>query len=70
MTITVVGNPSGDWEGVYVDGILKFEGHSIQWWQMLKALGIEYTTFDADDEWLLDRGRLPEKLTEVKKETE
>lgn len=70
MKITVVGSPDGDWEGVYVDGRLKFEGHSITWWQMLDALGIEYDSFDADGEWLLCRGNLTDDLNKVKRSRE
>ena len=68
--IVVVGSPDGDWEGVYVDGRLVFEGHSITWWHMLDALKINYTTDDADEEWLHGRGNLPDKLSDVKLATD
>lgn len=29
MDIKIVFHPSGDWEGLYVDGVLETEGHSI-----------------------------------------
>lgn len=54
-----------DWCGLYVDGILKFEGHSIR----PEAIVEEYmggTVVDADEEWLEKRGRLPAKLSHVK----
>lgn len=65
--ITVVGCPDGDWEGLYVDGRLVFEGHSIQWRQMLEALDVDYNSFDCDQQWLFDNG-LPKELDKVKAE--
>jgi hypothetical protein len=29
----------GDWEGIYLDGKLLAQGHSIAAWQLLRALG-------------------------------
>jgi hypothetical protein len=29
MDIKIVFHPSGDWEGLYIDGVLGPEGHSI-----------------------------------------
>jgi hypothetical protein len=66
MKITVVGCPSGDWEGLFVNGQLVFEGHSISWWQALDALKIEYETLEADDEWMMDHGSFPNRLSKVK----
>lgn len=68
MKITFVGDPGGDWEGLYIDGKLVIENHSLQWWQVLYALKIEYDSFDADEEWLQEKGSLPNDLKDVKRE--
>lgn len=56
---------SSDWEGLYVDGELVLEGHSISAMQVLRALKIAYTSVEADDDWLYDVGRLPEKIEDI-----
>lgn len=66
MQIVIVGSPDGDWEGLYLNGRLVFEGHSITWWQMLEALKIEYQTLEADQDWFYQRGNLPKFLEDVK----
>lgn len=70
MTITFVSHAGGDWEGLYVDGQLVAEGHTLKWWDVLRALSIDYNTINADEEWMYDVGRLPEKLDEVVREVE
>jgi hypothetical protein len=70
VKITVVGHPGGDWEGLFVDGKLLCEGHRLEWWQVLDALKVEYATLEADEEWMYDVGRFPERLKDVKLNTE
>lgn len=62
-SITVVRDESGDWEGVYMNGQLLEEGHSIDGCQMLDALGISYGFRESS---LGDAGSLPNKLEDVK----
>lgn len=57
-----------DWEGLYVDGKLAIERHSLNERDVLEALDIGYTVVAADEEWLVDRGNLPEYLKDVKRE--
>lgn len=38
MDIKIVFRPSGDWEGLYIKGILYEEGHSISVYDMIDAL--------------------------------
>lgn len=62
-----------DWEGLYIDGELVFENHSIAAGQALKSLlehggrvaSLNYVTVDA--EWLHDVGSLPETEEEMRK---
>lgn len=57
-----------DWEGVYLDGILVEEGHSVKWQSIIEALmrkGKPITEFDNVVEkgnWLIYEGNLPETL--------
>lgn len=65
MTVHIVSSPSGDWEGLYLDGRLVVEGHSLSWWQVLSAIRIEYDMSECDETWINDVGRLPENLDDV-----
>ena len=56
-----------DWIGLYVDDRLVMEGHSLKVAAVLNALGIEFEDFDADPEWLGDRGTLPKTLASAKR---
>lgn len=55
-----------DWSGLYINGKLEYEGHSIEPENVLTVLNIPYEEKWADEEWLNDLGRLPKKLSEVK----
>jgi len=55
-----------DWQGLYIDGELKMEGHSFNVADVIKTITgtkPEYVEVDAD--WLMELGRLPQKLSEV-----
>lgn len=54
-----------DWAGLYIDGKLVYEGHSIDYRQVFKHLNIDYSRKEADFEWMDEVGRLPENLSEV-----
>jgi len=62
-----------EWEGLYVDGKLKEEGHSISVYDVLTALDIpfkQYQLNEKDEDALMDSGYLPKKidaLSSVKK---
>lgn len=60
--IAFVNSNDGDWEGIYVDGVLKREGHSLSPDDVLSVLGIEYDTHYIDME---DGDRLPAKLKDI-----
>ena len=65
MKITIVSSSSGDWEGLYIDGILKVEDHHISNEALLKAAGVTAESFEAAEGWVEGRGRLPELLSDV-----
>lgn len=67
-SITIVSDPYGDWEGVYSNGKLVYQNHSIDFAVGLKALGILYDKFEADGDWLSEIGQLPPKLVDVKRD--
>lgn len=43
--VTFVMNDEGDWVGLYIDGYLAYEGHSISETKMLELLDINYESF-------------------------
>jgi hypothetical protein len=59
----VVGN---DWEGLYVDGEIVNQGHTLRLQDLAEALKIDLHTVEPDDEWLGKVGHLPQKLSKVK----
>lgn len=61
--ITYVDNE--DWIGIYVDGRLAYEGHSIASLELLRICRVNYETFEADEEWLQEIGNFPRKLEDV-----
>ncbi len=63
--ITFVSDDN-DWEGLYINGKLVMENHRLDWDDILDAIGVEYETIVADDEWLAEHGTLPDKLSDVK----
>lgn len=54
-----------DWEGLYINGKLIKEDHSLHVEDVLEAVGVKVDTLHADCEWLWDQGSLPDKLDEV-----
>lgn len=61
-----------DWEGVYVDGDLIVEGHSIEARTAaelaIKHKATEVKTIYCDLDWLHDEGNLPRRMSDVKLE--
>ena len=55
-----------DWKGIYIDGQLKYEGHSIRPMDIFNVLDIDFKEFECDLEWLEEQGNLPKNLNEVK----
>jgi hypothetical protein len=61
--VVIVGGD--DWEGIYIDGKLVREGHSIDSDDVLEALGIDYVSRGVNQEWLEEMGSLPDNLSDV-----
>lgn len=64
---------SEDWDGLYANGALVTEGHKVHLGDFVMWLAEQgpvqitgYSTAIADEEWICDQGRLPEKLIDVK----
>lgn len=55
-----------DWSGLYINGELKDEGHSLRVSEVLEILGFKVETFEADYDWLEEMGSLPKKFSQVK----
>jgi hypothetical protein len=67
MTKTKLTIVSGeDWKGIYADGKLLSEGHSLNIREILENLGYDVDDFDVNQEWLENEG-LPKDLKKVKK---
>ena len=55
-----------DWNGIYIDGKLMYENHSLHHRDVLEALNIKYETIEVDM-MELDIGHLPNTVEELKK---
>lgn len=60
--VAYVTDVSGDWEGIYVDGKLVDESHSLDPRRVLEAIGVQFTHHNTD---LKDSGSLPDNLEEL-----
>lgn len=38
MNVKLVRDSGGEWEGLYINGVLAVEGHSLDAWQVVEAL--------------------------------
>ncbi len=64
-TPQVVFAYASDWMGMYVNGKLVFENHSICPDEALEALGIPVTKFSCNEEWLENVGNLPKEAKDL-----
>ena len=54
-----------NWEGIYLDGKLIDQGHTIDWYTVLTQHFECYVALEeADDEWLSEEGALPNDLVD------
>lgn len=63
--ITLVFNDEGDWMGVYKQGVLVYEGHSIEPTHLLDLIGLSYSTIDELGMEALNLSSLPCDLREL-----
>jgi hypothetical protein len=54
-----------DWEGLFIDGKLATEGHSISLYEFCKILGIKVDFKEVDDEYMYEMGSFPQNLDEI-----
>jgi hypothetical protein len=58
-----------DWEGLYIDGKLVLQDHSISAWEVIKLLAFEHIEpggyHFADLDWLMNNSGLPENIEDV-----
>jgi hypothetical protein len=66
MNIDIVSGD--DWEGLYVDGVLVYESHTLTVGRVLRGIGVEFTYVAPDPQWLEERGSLPDRLDDVKRD--
>ena len=57
-----------DWEGLYIDGKLVEQGHHIRIDDIFRHLRIKCQEIHPDDDWLVERGSLPENFEDVKRQ--
>ena len=60
-----------DWKGLYIDGKLAYENHSIDlqtflWVLEKNGIRLDVECKDCDEDWLEHRGNLPKDLKEVR----
>jgi len=72
MKLTYVTNEYGEWCGVYIDGKLDLEGHSVavnDWLDYIKMQGItEVEEFEVSGEWMEDVGTFPALFVDIPKD--
>lgn len=56
---------SENWCGMYIDGRLQLNDHSLDVGQVLSLLGYSFTRQNVDDSWLEDIIDLPQSLNEI-----
>ena len=61
--VHLMESEEGDWIGLYLDGKLVYEGHSLSAERLLEALGIPYSEEERD---MSEGGGCPKTLTEGK----
>lgn len=60
-----ITSPDGDWTGLYRDGKLVAQGHTLSASECLSALGIPFTSAEASEAWIQRVGQLPEDIKDV-----
>lgn len=60
-----------DWVGIYQDGEIIYQDHSIDPYWLLDHFGIEYNEMSLNDdglEWMLGEGYLPDEISGIPEE--
>lgn len=61
----VVITRGDDWEGLYIDGVLYYQGHSITAYEVLLALQIPHKSVEVNVDWLEVYGEYPVYFRDV-----
>ena len=64
--IIVITHGEEEWDGVYINGQLVYEAHTLDPVQLLRALGIDFTVREVDQEYMNARGGYPKNLKDCK----
>ena len=64
--ILVAFSEDGDWEQIYIDGKQGYGNHSVNWRDVLDALGIEWNAIEVSGEWL-DKHAFPKLAKDLPK---
>lgn len=71
-TLSYVSSSNGDWCGIYVDGQLYTEGHSITVWEWLDIVENQSTfktqNLEVDGDWLEEGGSFPQSFSDIPSE--
>jgi len=54
------------WQGLYIDGVLRLEGHSLSISEVLVALDQDYTEYLADQGWIENMDGLPQDIRNIR----
>lgn len=72
MNVKYVSSSHGDWAGVYLNGKLYDEGHSIPVWLWIDLFNLNSVTeavqFEVDGDWLEEGGKLPQNFCDIPKD--
>lgn len=76
MDIKFIKCDGDSWEGLYINNKLILENHSLDVYEVLKAIQGNYmwadkpivSMFFIDDEWMGDKGNLPDDFMSIPKE--
>ena len=58
-----------DWEGIYIDGVLAYENHSISLSDIQSFVDLGIDSIPVDTNWLEERGNLPINMEDIKQES-
>jgi hypothetical protein len=64
--VTFATDPCGTWEGLYIDGKIVIQDHTLEWPEVLDKLGVKHEVVEVDSDWIAEQGMLPDDLKDVK----
>lgn len=67
MNVRIIRVLADDWEGIYVNGILEEQGHSVAFGRLMQIIEhrtvTHWVTLEVDPDWIEDEaGELPPRL--------